>query len=303
MLYYVYLSIAALLVAGQFTVNKLYQKYIARNYFYVLLLPLLTGLCAFFLFFAINGFKLKTNGFVVSVTFFNALVNSLYFILGIFAVKYGSVAIYSMFAMFGGMLIPYFYGVLFLKEQITFFTGIGTAILILAIILNTLAVKENVKTERFKFGFLCVAVLILNGLSSVLGKIHQINENAVPVNDFIIWISIFTVADCLIVLFVYSLYFNYKNKNEYYKVERANLKTIFSTGCVGLFHGLFYGLGLMLQLFVAKHLPASVHYPFITGGSVVFGTLIAFALFKEKPTVINLFSLILLMCGTILFVF
>lgn len=62
------------------------------------------------------------------------------------------------------------------------------------------------------------------------------------------------------------------------------------------------GASYFLQLYVAKSLPATVLYPFITGGSIVFSALIGAVLFKEKLSGKLITSVVLCFVGTIMFV-
>ncbi len=299
MIEYLYITLAAFMIAGQFTVNKVYQKKFDNPLFFILL-PMFTGLTTLILFFILNRFSLQVNRFVLIITFINALVNNVYGIIGILAMKYGSVTLYTMVAMSGGMLIPYFYGIIFIGEPLSVFTVVGAVVLVTALIIN--AFSTPVKTEKsgLKFFIICCLVFILNGTSSLLGKIHQINAAALPTNDFIVWLSIFSVINCAIFLSVYVLYRKLKNK----KAERTiRPKQIFHSAYVSFGHGVFYGAGLMLQLWAAIKLPASVQYPFITGGSVILSTVFAKIVFKEKLNLKNIISLILLMTGTVAFVF
>lgn len=299
MIEYLYITLAAFMIAGQFTVNKVYQKKFDNPLFFILL-PMFTGLTTLILFFVLSGFSLQVNGLVLIITFINALVNNVYGIIGILAMKYGSVTLYTMVAMFGGMLIPYFYGVIFIGEQLSVFTAVGAVVLIAALIIN--AFSTSVKTEKngWKFFIICCLVFILNGTSSLLGKIHQINAAALPTNDFIVWLSIFSVINCAIFLSVYVLYRKLKNKNAESIIRP---RQIFQSAYVSFGHGVFYGAGLRLQLWAAIKLPATVQYPFITGGSVILSTVFAIIIFKEKLNLKNIISLILLMIGTVAFVF
>lgn len=62
------------------------------------------------------------------------------------------------------------------------------------------------------------------------------------------------------------------------------------------------GTSYFLQLYGAKSLPATLLYPFITGGSIVFSTMIGTVMFKEKISGKLLISVVLCFVGTILFI-
>jgi multidrug transporter EmrE-like cation transporter len=57
----------------------------------------------------------------------------------------------------------------------------------------------------------------------------------------------------------------------------------------------------LLQLFGAASLPATVLYPFVTGGSIVLSSLAGIIFFKDKLSKNVIASIILCFLGTILF--
>jgi hypothetical protein len=65
------------------------------------------------------------SGFVIEFTWFSFLLATIlavimipYYMIGIKVLSYGSLAIYSMFMMLGGMLVPFFYGILFCMKKL-----------------------------------------------------------------------------------------------------------------------------------------------------------------------------------------
>lgn len=61
------------------------------------------------------------------------------------------------------------------------------------------------------------------------------------------------------------------------------------------------GLSYMLQLIGAKDLPATVLYPLVTGGSIIFSALAEKVFFKGKLTKYQLISIALCFIGTCFF--
>ena len=62
------------------------------------------------------------------------------------------------------------------------------------------------------------------------------------------------------------------------------------------------GVAYILQLISAVNLPAGVLFPFSTGGSIVFTAAIATLFFKEKLSKKIIFSTLLCLIGTIMFI-
>lgn len=121
-------------------------------------------------------------------------------------------------------------------------------------------------------------------------------------------LNVFSVAysSCFL---VYLLFFRKKNAAE------ANAEGESAAGFtlskrilllalgIGAGYALVSGAGYLLQLNAAKTLPATMLYPFITGGSILFSTFAARIFFKEKINLYTWISLALMLCGTILFIF
>ena len=61
------------------------------------------------------------------------------------------------------------------------------------------------------------------------------------------------------------------------------------------------GLSYLLQLVGARDLPASVLYPMITGGSIIFSTLSGMVFFKERPQRKQLLGILACFLGTLFF--
>lgn len=60
-------------------------------------------------------------------------------------------------------------------------------------------------------------------------------------------------------------------------------------------------ISYMLQLIGAESLPASVLYPFITGGSIILTSFAGVAFFKEKLTIRQWMAVTACFVGTLLF--
>lgn len=61
------------------------------------------------------------------------------------------------------------------------------------------------------------------------------------------------------------------------------------------------GTAFMLQLKGASELPATVLYPFVTGGSIMFSAIIGEIIFREKISTVLVASVALCFAGTLLF--
>ena len=140
------------------------------------------------------GFTPKMTGFSVVMAVMQAICSTTYILLGFLVLKNGTLAVYTIFLMTGGMILPYIFGILFLEETLTIWRTMGLVVITVSLFLT------NFKKGKtcYKQLPLCIAVFVLNGFVSIISKVHQINPvHAVGSNDFIFLTSIIKVIICL----------------------------------------------------------------------------------------------------------
>lgn len=303
---YIFVTITSLCIAITFVFNKLYQVKIVNKSIHLILFPLFTSTIAAFLFLCINGFKLQTNAFVLTCASVYAVCLSSYTIIGMIAMKYGKLSIYTIFLMIGGMLLPYFYGVIFLEEEITVCRVVGMILLIASLILNVGRKEDGKKKNKKIFWVLCILVFFLNGGTSIASKVHQISPNATSTINFMIWVRIIKMCVLSLVAIVCLLMGLNKKNKEVGAVgidktkPKFNIKLfIIIIACVVLLES----VNIFCSLNASKTMPAMVQFPFTTGLSTIATAVMARIFFKEKITKQSLISLILMLVSTILFIF
>ncbi len=147
---YVLVLIAVLLLAVQFTFNKLFQLRAGASVWASLLYSLSTGICTAIVFFAIGGFKFEFTLFSFLMALASTLFSTTYTLIGFKIMEAGKFAIYMMFLMLGGMMLPYIFGVLFLDEKPSVLRIIGLVLLTAAIIIANLDTKKSDKKSSKK---------------------------------------------------------------------------------------------------------------------------------------------------------
>ena len=162
---------------------------------------IVTGLVGILLFLGIGQFQMQ---FTIR-SFFWAIVMAgvmlPYYILSIKILSIGSLAIYSMYMMLGGMLVPFFYGVLFLHEELSWGKIVGTILLTLSIVLQSYTQKEDAESKnknKTLFTVLCLLIFFINGMTGVVCKAHQIHSTAIDEISF-------TVLYCSLIV-IFSLF-------------------------------------------------------------------------------------------------
>lgn len=288
------LTLAAILLAIDFALSKLYQKRagtaLSAGFAFNAILGLFTAL----IFWGISGFD-------VHITWFSAIMAALltvfcmsYTLIGFRILRSGSMALYSLFLMTGGMTLPYLWGLFFLNEPFSWLRTAGLAVLMVAVLLSNLPQKgEKINAKLI---LMCASIFVLNGLVSIVSKAHQIELNF-PTVDTAEFVMLSGVAKFLIsgIAFLIAKCVGKKGTEQKAHPKKLPiLAIILASAAIG-------GVSYLLQLVGAKNLPATVLYPFITGGSMVFSSIVGIVAFREKPSRVLIFSIALCFIGTLLF--
>ena len=287
MMNYIYVIVAALLLPFDFSISKKFQSVEGTSLAAGLKYNALNGLFTAIIFWGLTGFSVKFSGFSVIMSFSMALFCAAYSIIGFKILKAGSLGMYSLFLMSGGMLLPYLFGVTFLKEPLTAFRIFGVVLILAAIVI---ANRTKEKVDKWQL-ILCLIIFMLNGLVGIVSKCHQINVtyDAVDSTMFVMYTGIMRFF-----MSAAALGFVKEERKLSFDEPRKVLPMIAASAMIS-------GLSYMLQLVGAKDLPASVLYPIVTGGSIVFSTIVGRLFFKEKPAVVQLVGTVLCFIGTCMF--
>ena len=283
---YLLVMIATVLLTFDFALQKKYQTIEGTDLIAGLKFNAVNGLLTAVIFFALSGFKIEFSLFSVILAFGMALFGMTYSILSFQILKSSGMAIYSIFLMSGGMLLPYLFGVLFLDEPLTVWRIVGVVLILAAVLLTNRARLERSVT----FVLLCVAVFVLNGFVSILSKCHQIH-------------TVYETVDSMAFV-MYSGLGKFFFSAVALACRRGGRKPAFaakSTPWLVLGSALIGGVSYAFQLIGAKALPATVLYPLVTGGCIVFSALAEKLYFKAKLSPFQWASIALCFLGTVFF--
>ncbi len=307
-MYYLIIFAAVFFLALQFALNRAYEIQVGNAVKTSLIFTALTGAATavvslIIAFISKDVFVIAPYSIVMAVVV--AALCCSYTLIGFKVMSLGSLSVYMMFLMLGGMLLPYIFGVIYLNEEISVFRIIGVILLIISLVFPVIARGKQGKASAL-FLILCISVFCLNGCVSITSKLHQIEAlyetSSSAIFSFLIGISNSVMSSC--VLLVYTL----KNsrpkgtaqtetKSPVKKTKIGKIMLIIAASSV------FGGISSILQFVAAGKIPASMLYPIITGGSVVLTAVAGVIFFKEKPDKISLYGLILSFAATFLFLF
>ena len=257
---YLLLVAAAMLFAVQFIFN---QKYKGEGCDAALLFQIYVAVASGCLMLLLNRFYIKVTLFSVIIAAFYAVDIILYIYFSLKAFANANLSVYSIFAMLGGMILPFVYGTVFCDEGITVFKVISFVLIVVSLVLTYSKGNSSRKCMRYY-----LAVFFFNGMMGVISKIHQ--SNVAHCTDSRSFLAI-TYAYVFIIALVW-----YFVRNRKVKLLSAK-ESAFSLG-----YALSNGIAEMLCLIALTKLPASVQYPMITGGVILFSTIVSAVTEKQR---------------------
>lgn len=270
--------LSTLLFALQFFFQQMYSKKNGNSFAATLDFLIISGVAGALLLLCKTGFSIGFSG----VTF---LLASIYgascFIFSYCSLKsfaYVNLSVYSVFAMLGGMLLPALYGILFVGEDFTWQIAVCFALVFLAMVLTV----ERGKTTALGFLFYFL-VFVMNGMSGVLSKLHNDSPAAVSADSYLFWSKVTVVAAALLLRLLF-----------FRRVRMPHPSAVWQ----GAGYAVLTTFGNLFLLIALETLPASVQYPLVTGGVMVFSTAISL-IRKEKVTVKQLVSTALALASTV----
>ena len=280
-MYYGMIAGAVLLFGLQFQLNNKYQGLSGNTADVSFLFSFIYSIAGGLFLFALNGFSLGWTWFTVCMASAAAANSICYIFCSLKAFERISLSLYSLFAMLGGMLLPFLLGLVFFGEKLT----VGK---ILCVGLIFLALSLTVKEVKMRDGWIYyVGVFFLNGMAGVLSKLYgeapfEKGSSAV----YSIWIAICTALISGVILLLMHK-----------RIQKPDhLATLCAAG-----YGACNCLGNYWLVTALAFVPASVQYPFVTGGVIIVSVLFA-AFSKQKPqkreyfaTAISFVGLLLLM--------
>lgn len=298
------LILATLCFAGQFAFTKVFEGSVRQTGVTALVMLTLTSIIGSLLYLIIGLFEIDFSWFSFFWALAFAAVMIPYYMIGIKVLSLGALAVYSMFMMLGGMLIPFFYGIVFLHEDISVGKIFGSILLVFFIVFQAVSqspCEENRnnasgKCRRWLFFTLCILIFFINGMTGVITKAHEIGEAAVDEVSFTVLYTAMTAIISMIMLVLSLTGRNLKGKI-------SEMKSVFhikpALAVLGI--GASAYTGNFLLLLAASKVAASVQFPLVSGGVIAVSALVSVFVFKEKISKHELISVAGAFASTFLF--
>ncbi|MBR4890548.1 MAG: hypothetical protein IKU15_04595 [Clostridia bacterium] len=281
-MYYIVISISALLFSLMFMFSEGFQKENGAGLNPTMLCTFYSAIFGLVLTLIVNKFQFNVSmfSFLVAIIYSVACVACNYYTIK--ALECGNLSTFTIFPMSGGLVLPFIFG-LIIGEQFKV-TRLICCILIMLSILLTVDFKSDSqnKTKSKKAIIYNMAVFLLNGSVGVISTLHQAGAqyNCVDSASFLMLSKII----CIIIAGAFLIKA---------KCFRVSTKSLFYCGG----NAAFNTLGNLLLLIALLHVPASVQFPIITGGTIVFSTVID-ALRKVKVTKKQVLAAIVALCAS-----
>lgn len=292
MLDYVLVTVATLMFGVQFLLNNLYQRESGNGIGATMTFAFIGGVIGIVSLTIINGFSFSATPFTLIMALLSALLSIAYTFCSLKAFEKINLSLYSLFAMLGGMILPFFQGIIFYNEPVTVAKAICVVFVIAALVICT---TRNSKKGGFIYYF---GVFVLNGLSGVFSKIFQASSyEKTSEAMYSIWsaaIKLLISAVVIVILIILSR----KNRESAPAITMPSPKALI----YGSAHGVFNAVANFILLLSLASLPASAQYPFITGGVIIASTIIS-AIMGSKPSKKEIISVVLSFIGLLALVF
>ena len=223
--------------------------------------------------------------FSAVVGFVHGLASFLFMYFSLKALQSANLSVFSVFSMLGGMLLPFFYGILLApeKEPVTPGKIICCTLITLAVICTVSSGKGKSKKAYLYY----IAVFVTNGMTSVCASVHQ-NYPSLNVDSY----SYMVISSAW--LMILGLVF----------LPFAKVKSPVAGNAVLQMSGfsLCSGIGNLILMLALLELDASVQFPYSTGAAVVFSAAIALIM-KEKMKKNEIVAVIIAFFATVAMMF
>lgn len=264
---YVFIIVAAFLFGCQFLFQKGFQKNEGSDVMSTFFFSGAVSLISIVYLLIKIGFRPEFSFFSAGLGALSGINALLCTYCGVKALTSANLSVFSLFIMLGGMLLPFVAGIGLFGETLTAGAAISCALIIIALIFEFFAV--NTKNEEKKSLKYCVLVFIFNGLAGVFSKTHEyFTEWNVSSESYLIYSN-------LTAILIVAAFYLIKRRVPRLKEKRSALFCCLYAAATTV--------GNLLALIALKVLPASLQYPVITGGTIVFSAVFGAVFLKEFP--------------------
>ncbi len=283
--------LSVVMFGGGFALQDIYRKIRGSSLKISMESTCIGALAGLAVLLVINGFSFELTSFTLLMAFL-ATINGMLFAFCTFkALDHINLSLFSLFAMLGGMLLPFLQGWLFYGEALTP-AKIACVIFVCASLFCTLQKGNKKKGLVYDIG-----VFVLNGMAGVISKIFT--ESELPkasAAGYSVWIALLTVLLSGAAWFALALS-EKRGESHASRLQSEEHKfTRLQSYGIGALYGAVNKVANFLLVIALVHIDASVQYPMVTGGTIVVSTVIS-CLEGKRPDRRELLSVGLALIG------
>lgn len=281
-MYYALIILSVVMFGGCFALKDVYRRIKGSSIKISLQFSLIGSLAGFVVLMIANGLKFEFTPFTLIMAILASFNGFAFTFCSFKALDRINLSLYSLFSMLGGMVLPFLQGILFYGEKITVAKAVCFLFITFALVLTV------EKGERKNGTIYYVCIFVLNGMSGVLSKIFaESNFPKTSATGYTNLISVCSVVISGVLLLIIS------------KNQPKREKFSFTGTVIGAASGVTNKIANLVLVIALAHVDASVQYPMVTGGVMIFSTLICF-FGKNKPSKKEVLSIIVAFIGLLL---
>lgn len=275
-LYYGILTVCVIMFSVQFLFNDKYANLCGSTIEATFVFSVYSSIAGLLCLLVINRFRIHSTPFTLCLAFLTAINSILFTLCSLKALSRIRMSLFSLYSMLGGMILPFVAGLLFYQEALS----VGKILCIVLLIGSLLLTLEK---EKYNGGLLyCLGAFVFNGMSGVLSKIFEsASYDKASSANYSIWIAVATALISVVILLI---------------LGKRSLKIPIKSLVYPLGYGAVNRIANYLLLIALTALPASVQYPFITGGVIAVSAVIS-AIAGQSPTKREVLAVILAFIG------
>jgi len=224
---------------------------------------------------------MKNPAFSTEYLIYSFLFALSYITAGVFsflAIKEGSLSLSSLIISYS-LLVPSAYGLIFQNERFTLFLLIGLSLLIISLFLINFEKKTEKPQITFKWLIYITLAFLGNGFCSTVQRIQQIECEGKFKNEFMVVALLISFLVFMVLTILY---------------DRKDLLINVKKGFISCFIcGISNGVVNLFVIILSLSMAASVMFPIISAGGIIFSAITAIFLFKEKLSKLQYLGLVI----------
>lgn len=278
-IYYGLILVSVVMFGGGFAIQDQYRKKRGSGLKISMESACIGAFAGLIVLLAFNKFALDFTVFTFLMAVWSALNGIAFTFCAFKALDYINLSLFSLFAMLGGMVLPFFQGILFYGE------GVTTAKIVCVVFICAALLCTVEKGERKKGTFFYIGIFVLNGMAGVISKLFTSSElPKTGALEYSTWIAIATVVlsgGVWLGLSVRDKRREARQGND--EVLLPDKKVLIQSYAIGAVNGVINRVANLLLVFALIYVDSSVQYPMVTGGTMIVSTVLS-CFGEKKPS-------------------